>query len=332
MNERCHIYRKEKWIMKIVVLESKSVGDDVTFSAFEKFGEVELYPQTSKEEMVARSRDADVLIANKLPFCEETLKEAKNLKLVCLTATGFNNLDGEYLKKRGIAAYNVAGYSTEGVAQHTFALLLYLYEKLRYYDDFVKSGSYIGCGMFSYFGVAFNELKDKTWGILGLGAIGRKVAEIASAFGCKVICCSASGKIYDSPYEQVSFDELLKRSDVLSVHAPLNAYTNQIMDKGAFAKMKSSAIFLNLARGLIVNEQDLADALNNGEIAAAGLDVLAEEPMNPDNPLLNIQDSQKLFITPHIGWAATETRKRCVDEVCKNIRRFLDGDLTNRIY
>ena len=318
--------------MKIVVLESKSVGDDVTFTACEQFGEVVLNPETSKEEMVARSRDADVLIANKLPFCEETLKEAKNLKLVCLTATGYNNLDGDYLKKRGIAAYNVAGYSTEGVAQHTFALLFYLYEKLRYYDDFVKSGEYVGCGMFSYFGVAFNELKDKTWGILGLGAIGRKVAEIATAFGCKVICCSASGNVYDSPYEQVSFDELLKRSVILSVHAPLNQYTNQLMDKNAFSKMKSTAVFLNLARGLIVNEQDLADALNNGVIAAAGLDVLAQEPMDPKNPLLQIQDSQKLFITPHIGWAATETRKRCVDEVVKNIGHFLEGNTTNRVY
>lgn len=317
--------------MKIVILEAKSLGDDISFTSFEKFGEVKVYPYTTREEMPERVRDAQVIVANKLPICEETLKDASAVELVCLTATGINNLDREYLSKRKIAAYNVAGYSTDAVAQHTFALMFYVLEKLRFYDEFVKSGDYSRCGIFSYFGERFTELAGKTWGILGLGAIGKKVAQIAEAFGCRVIWSSASGSTYQSEYEQVGFDELLKRSDFLSIHAPLSKHTENIMNKEAFAKMKRSAVLLNLARGPIVNEADLADALENDEIAAAGLDVLAVEPMLPDSPLLRIQDSRKLIITPHIGWAATETRNRCMEQAAGNIERYMNNDRTNRV-
>lgn len=318
--------------MKIVILEAESLGEDMVFTPFHKFGEVVIYPRSTAAEVPERIQDADVIIANKVPICEETIKEAKNLKLVCVTATGINNLDGDYLKKRGIAAYNVAGYSTEAVAQHTFALLFYVLEKLSYYDNYVKSGEYARGSCFSHFSQSFCELSGKTWGIIGLGAIGRKVAEIASVFGCKVICYSASGNKYESPYEQVEFDELLERSDILSVHAPLNAYTEKLMTLEAFRKMKKSAVFINVARGAIVDEQDLYTALTEGEITGAALDVLAQEPMDPENPLLKIQDSSRLIITPHIAWAAKETRFRVVDEVVKNIDGFLSGETRNRVY
>ena len=248
-----------------------------------------------------------------------------------MTATGINNLDLDYLRSRGIAAYNVAGYSTSAVAQHTFALLFYVMEKLNYYDQYVKSGEYARGSTFSHFGMSFYELDQKTWGIIGLGAIGRKVAEIATAFGCKVICYSASGSKYDSPYEQVDFDELLSRSDILSVHAPLNAYTENLMTLDAFKKMKKSSIFINVARGAIVNEADLYTALSEDIIAGAALDVVCKEPMDPENPLLKIQDSNKLIITPHIAWAAKETRFRVVDEVAKNIEGFFNGETKNRV-
>lgn len=318
--------------MKIVILEAESLGEDMVFTPFHKFGEVVIYPRSTVAEVPERIQDADVIIANKVPICEETIKEAKKLKLVCVTATGINNLDGDYLKKRGIAAYNVAGYSTEAVAQHTFALLFYVLEKLNYYDNYVKSGEYARGSCFSHFSQSFCELSGKTWGIIGLGAIGRKVAEIASVFGCKVICYSASGNKYESPYEQVEFDEILERSDILSVHAPLNAHTEKLMTLEAFRKMKKSAVFINVARGAIVDEQDLYTALTEGEITGAALDVLAQEPMDPENPLLKIQDSSRLIITPHIAWAAKETRFRVVDEVVKNIDGFLSGETRNRVY
>ena len=317
--------------MKIVMLETRSLGEDISLEPFSKYGEVVTYWQTAKEEIPERIQDADVVIVNKLPMCEETLKAAENVKLICVTATGINNLDLEYLKKREISAYNVSGYSTEAVAQHTFALLFYLLEKLRFYDDFTKSGQYITCGIFSYFEEKFPVLAGKTWGILGLGAIGRKVAAIASAFGCRVICCSASGGTYDSPYEQVDFETLLRESDILSLHAPLNAHTENLMNKDAFNKMKETAILLNLARGPIINERDLADALRDNKIAAAGVDVLQVEPMLPDNPLLEIKDSRKLLITPHIAWAATESRQKCVDRTVENIGRYLNQDTINRV-
>ena len=318
--------------MKIVILEADSLGQDMVFTPFEALGDVVIYPATTAGEMEEKTKDADVIVANKVPICEATIGKAEKLKLVCLTATGFNNLDGEYLKKRGIAAYNVAGYSTNGVAQHTFALLFYVLEKLNYYDNYVKSGEYARGKCFSHFGQSFFELDGKTWGIIGVGAIGRKVAEIAQAFGCHVICYSASGRKYDTEYEQVSLDEILSRSDILSVHAPLNQYTENLMTLDAFKKMKKSAIFLNLARGPIVNEADLYTALTEGDIAGAGLDVLSKEPMDPENPLLKIQDSKKLIITPHIAWAAKETRFRVVDEVVKNIQRYQKEDKTNRVY
>ncbi len=318
--------------MKIVILEAESLGEDMVFTPFHKFGEVVIYPRSTAAEVPQRTQDADVIIANKVPICEETIRDAKNLKLVCVTATGINNLDGDYLKERGIAAYNVAGYSTDGVAQHTFALLFYVLEKLNYYDYYVKSGEYARGSCFSHFSQSFCELAGKTWGIIGLGAIGRRVAEIASVFGCKVICYSASGHKYESPYEQVEFEELLERSDFLSVHAPLNIHTENLMTLEAFRKMKKSAIFINVARGAIVNEQDLYTALTEGEIAGAALDVLVQEPMNLENPLLKIQDSNRLIITPHIAWAAKETRFRVVDEVVKNIERFMNGETKNRVY
>lgn len=318
--------------MKIVVLEADSLGEDMDFTPFEKLGEVVRYPASTAEQVPERVRDAEVVIANKAPMCEATIGKAEKLKLVCVTATGINNLDGEYLKSRGIAAYNVAGYSTNGVAQHTFALLFYVLEKLSYYDHYVKSGEYARGKCFSHFGQSFCELEGKTWGIIGLGAIGRRVAELASAFGCHVLCYSASGSKYETPYEQTDFEGLLRRSDFLSVHAPLNRHTENLMTLEAFKKMKRSAIFINVARGAIVNEADLYTALTEGEIAGAALDVLCQEPMSPDNPLLKIKDSNKLLITPHIAWAAKETRFRVVDEVAKNIVRFQTGDGTNRVY
>ena len=207
-----------------------------------------------------------------------------------------------------------------------YHILIYILEKLNYYDNYVKSGEYARGTCFSHFGQNFFELDGKTWGIIGLGAIGNRVAQIAKAFGCHIICYSASGKKYNTEYEQVSLDELLSRSDILSVHAPLNGYTENLMTLEKFRKMKKSAIFLNLARGAIVNEPDLYTALTEGSIAGAGLDVLCKEPMDPENPLLKIQDSNKLIITPHIAWAAKETRFRVVDEVVKNIQRFQRDD------
>lgn len=311
------------------------MGEDMVFTPFHNFGEVTIYPKTSPEEMPERVRDADIIVANKLPMCEETLSGAEHLKLVCLTATGTNNLDGEYLSSRGIQARNVAGYSTDAVAQHTFALLFYVWEKLRFYDDFVKSGEYTNGNSFSCFPERFYELKGKTWGIIGMGAIGQRVAEIAAVFGCRILCYSASGKSYhfrEKGWEQVDFDTLLRESDVLSIHAPLNQHTENLMNLDAFHKMKKEAVLINVARGPIVNQEDLYTALTENLIAAAGLDVLKAEPLTEDNPLGRIKDSRRLIITPHMAWAPVETRTRCLDEVVRNIEAFLRGEDRNRVY
>jgi len=310
--------------MKIVFLDVKTIGEDIDMSGFERFGEVVKYGFSSPEESRERTRDADVVILNKVQINEQTIGEAEHLKLVCVTATGTNNLDKEYLAERGIAWRNVAGYSTESVAQHTFGLLFYLLEKLAYYDEYVKSERYVDDTIFTHFEKVFHELSGKTWGIIGLGAIGRRVADIAKMFGCRVIYYSTSGKNVQSDYERVDFDTLLTEADVVSVHAPLTSETEGLMDKEAFSKMKKTAIFLNLGRGPIVVEEALAEALENETIAAAGLDVLAVEPMSKENPLRRIKDSNHLIITPHIAWASVEARTRLMKTIEGQIQEFFE--------
>lgn len=308
--------------MRIVFLDAKTIGEDIDLSGFDALGDVVKYGFSTAEEARERTKDADVIVLNKVQVNEQTIGEAKHLKLVCVTATGTNNLDKEYLDQRGIAWRNVAGYSTESVAQHTFAMLFYLLEKLPYYDNYVKSEKYVNDVSFTHFAKAFHELSGKTFGIIGLGNIGRRVADIAKVFGCRVIYFSTSGRNNQEGYERVSFDELLAQSDIVSIHAPLDENTLGLMNKEAFDKMKSSAILLNVGRGPIVNEADLAEALENGTIAAAGLDVLSVEPMQPDNPLRNIKDSECLLITPHIAWAGVEARKRLMDIILNQIKDF----------
>lgn len=308
--------------MKIVFLDAKTIGDDIDLSGYDTLGTVVKYGFSTADEARERTGDADVVILNKVEINEHSIGEAQNLKLVCVTATGTNNLDKEYLDKRGIAWRNVAGYSTESVAQHTFAMLFYLLEKLRYYDEYVKTGKYINDVTFTHFAKAFHELNGMTYGIIGMGNIGRRVAEIAKLFGCRVIYYSTSGKNSQPDYERVEFEELLAQSDIVSVHAPLNENTKKLMDRKAFSQMKRSSIFLNLGRGPIVVEADLYDALVQGQIAAAGLDVLDYEPMRADNPLRQMKDSEKLLITPHIAWASVEARNRLMAIILNQIKEF----------
>lgn len=310
--------------MKIVFLDAKTIGEDIDLSGYDKLGEVVKYDFSTPQEARERTKDADVIILNKVVINEASIGEAEHLKLVCVTATGTNNLDKEYLDKRGIAWRNVAGYSTETVAQHTFAMLFYLLEHLNYYDNYVKSEKYVNDITFTHFAKVFHELNGKRWGIIGLGAIGRRVADIAKLFGCQVSYYSTSGKNNQPGYERVEFDTLLKQSDIVSVHAPLDENTKGLMNREAFEKMKSSAIFLNLGRGPIVVEEDLAAALEQGIIAAAGLDVLSAEPMSADNPLRRIKDSNRLLITPHIAWASVEARTRLMQIIEGQIREFFE--------
>lgn len=314
--------------MNIVVLEQNSIGLDIDLTIYEEFGNVIYYGNTV-HEVAERIKDADIVIANKARLDEESMKEAPNVKLICEFATGYDNVDLEYCKKRGIAVANVVDYSTPAVAQHTFAMALYLLERLPYYDNYVKSGTYASQDRFSNFDKPFLELEGKRWGIVGLGNIGKKTAKIAKAFGCEVVYYSVTGKNSNQEYKRVEFDELLETCDFISVHCPLSDLTKNLIDYNAMKKMKKTAILLNVARGPVVNNADLYRALIEGEIYAAGLDVLEKEPITKDNPLSKIKDSEKLIITPHMAWASTESRTRLAIEVYENIKAFLNGEKRN---
>lgn len=307
---------------KIIFLDSETLGNDVDLTKLNRYGAVTIYNQTKKEEIKTRIQDANVIITNKHYLGAEQLKEASKLKLICVTATGVNNIDLEYCKKSNITVCNVKGYSTNAVAQHTFALLLDLFNKNHYYHNYIDSGNYATSSMFTHLGHTFHELANKTWGIVGMGDIGRKVAGIARAFDCNVQYYSTSGKNNQQDYQQVDFDTLLKTSDIISIHAPLNQQTENLFNEEAFIKMKSSAYLINVGRGKIVNEADLVTALKNYQIAGAGLDVFENEPLDSKSPLLSIQDATKLIMTPHIAWAPIETRNRVIEEVCLNIEGF----------
>ena len=317
--------------MKIVELDRETLGYDIDTSVLKTIGSFEEHEAADLETTREYIKDADVIIFNKTKMNEELLKAAPNVKLLAITATGFDNIDLEYCKSRGIAAANVKAYSTPAVAQHTFAMALFILEKISYYDEYVKSGKYSSQSGFCNFDEKYNELSGKTWGIIGMGNIGRSVAKIAEAFGCKVIFYSASGNSTCTDYERVDLDTILKESDVLSIHCPLSDRTRNLINRDTLKLMKKSAILINVARGPVVNDADLAEALNNGTIAGAGLDVLGVEPMEKDNPLGLIKDSRKLLITPHMAWASVESRQRCFDEVLLNIKAFIEGRERNRL-
>ena len=317
--------------MKIVELDRETLGYDIDTSVLKTIGDFEEHEAADLETTREYIKDADVIIFNKTRMNEELLKDAPNVKMLAITATGFDNIDLEYCKSRGIAAANVKAYSTPAVAQHTFAMALFVLEKISYYDEYVKSGRYSSQSGFCNFDEKYNELSGKTWGIIGMGNIGRSVARIAEAFGCKVIFYSASGNSTCTDYERVELETLLKESDVLSIHCPLSDRTRNLINRDTLKLMKRNAILINVARGPVVNDADLAEALNNGTIAGAGLDVLGVEPMEKDNPLGLIRDSRKLLITPHMAWASVESRQRCFDEVFENIRAFMEGRERNRL-
>lgn len=317
--------------MKISILDSSTLGDDLDLTIFSELGECKIYRSTSAEELIERIADIDIVITNKVVFNKEVIDSALKLKLICLTATGFNNIDTEHAKSKGIAVANVAGYSTESVAQHTFAMALSLLEQIPWYDNFVKSKKYQELECFTNISKPWNELKGKKWGIIGLGAIGRKVAAIAEAFGCKVSYYSTSGKNYNPTWPQKNLDKLLTESDIISIHAPLNSDTESLLGYKEFCMMKKSSILINVGRGPIIVESELAKAIDADEIAGAAIDVFTFEPMEEGNKLLSLKNPDRIILTPHNGWGSTEARTLLIDEVAENIKSFIDGKVRNRV-
>ena len=314
--------------MKIVILDSETVsrGGDVSLEGITSLGDAQVYGYTPNEEVADKIGDADAVICNKCLVTEEVFEKCRNLKYVGLFATGYNNVDLNAADRHGAVVCNVPAYSTDSVAQHTFALILNHFNKIRAYADTVDNGDWVNYKLFTYFYIPTYELKGMTIGIVGYGSIGRRVAEIARVFGMKVLTFTRSPEKVGDGAEAVSLDRLLRESDVVTMHCPLTDTTKEMINKDALAKMKSTAYFVNTARGGVVNEQDLADALNDGVIAGAGIDTLTFEPMREDCPLRN---AKNITITPHIAWAPKQTRERLLETVAENLRRWRDGQPQN---
>lgn len=315
---------------KIVVLDGKTLGN-VDYIKLNEFGQVVYYDMTYGDQVAERISYADIILTNKVILKEEQLKNAPNLKLICEMATGYNNIDIKYARKNKIAVTNVAGYSTNTVAQHTFAMLLHLYNNISYFDEFIKSGEYSKSDMFTNLNMTYNDLCGKVWGIIGLGAIGKRVAKIAQAFGARVVYYSTSGKNVNPDYAQVSFEELLDKSDVISIHSPLNEKTKGLINYEALSKMKKDSVLINVGRGPIVVDYDLARAIDEEIIGGAALDVFDVEPIPQDNPLLGVRNKERLVMTPHVAWASEESRKRLFDDLLENISAFNRGEFRNRV-
>ena len=306
--------------MNIVVLDALTFGD-TDLSAFEKLGNVKIYKTTTKQQTKQRITDADVIVTNKVVITDELMRDAKNLKLICVAATGMNNIDLPSAKKMGIEVRNVASYSTNSVIGHTFSMLFYLLGHSRYYDEVVKSGSYSKSAIFTDVSHPFFEINGKKWGIIGLGEIGRGVANVATAFGADICYYSTSGKNTNKEYKQVSLDTLLKTSDIITIHAPLNEQTNNLLDYEQLLMCKDKAIILNLGRGGIVNEDAVARVVDERDISF-GLDVFTKEPLDEKSPLLSVKNKDNLYMTPHIAWTSIEAREKLISSIANNIKSF----------
>lgn len=314
--------------MKIVLTDAQTVLDNIVNSdSLKELGEVEEYGLLKYEEVAEKISDADVVVCNKTLLDPHTLRLAKKLKYIGLFATGYNNIDIDYCTKHNITVCNAGSYSTNAVAQHTFALILEHFNNITGYNKYVHDGKWKRSKTFSPFVYPLNEIAGKTFGIVGLGNIGQAVAKIANAFNMNVIACNRSEKNIEN-VTPVSFEKLLEQSDIVSVHCPLNDDSKDMFDKNAFAKMKKGALFVNTARGGVMVEKDLYDALQSGHLGGACIDTLSVEPMEENCILM---EAKNCIMTPHIAWAPVETRRRLMDIVVDNIKNFLSGAPTNKV-
>ena len=314
--------------MNIVILDYKTLGEDLDLTGADKFGTVTKYPVTKQDEAKERLKDADIVIVNKVKMVESVLKDAKNLKLICETATGYDNIDTEYCQKRGIAVANTPAYSTACVAQVTVSMACSLVTHLQEYRSFVHYGGYQNSVSANMLEPVYHEMAGMTWGIIGLGNIGKGVGKIAEAFGCRVI---ANKRTPDPDFECVDLDYLLKSSDIISIHCPLTDKTRGMISKEQLKLMKKDAIIINVARGAVWDEQAVADAIIDGTIGGMGCDVFSYEPIDEKHPFVKILGRDNVLLTPHMAWGSFESRTRCFNTVLSNIEAYLNGKEQNRI-
>ena len=307
--------------MKIVFLDAQTLGSDIDLTDFNQFGDVTIYETTHASQTLQRVENQDIIITNKV-IIDRHIIENSNIKLICVSATGMNNIDLEYASLKNIPVKNVSGYSSESVAQLTLTMALSFVQHLSYYKNYVSKGEWEKSEIFTHIDKPFFELKNKNWGIIGLGNIGRQVAKLATAFGCNVNYYSTSGKNYDTNYNMYTLGKLLQTSDIISIHSPLNETTKNMINKTNLKLIKEKGILLNLGRGGIINEKDLAEELDRRELYC-GLDVVETEPIQKENPLNFITNKQQLMITPHIGWASIEARNRLKDGIINNIKKYV---------
>lgn len=314
--------------MKITVLDASTLGDDLDLSVLSEAGDVTVFGSTSSDEIADHVSDSEAVIINKVRLGEKELAQCPELKLICVAATGYDNVDISYCREKGIAVCNVVGYSTSSVAQLAVSMVLYLANHLNEYTAKVRSGEYSHGGVANILKPVYHELDGKVWGIAGYGNIGRKVGKIAEALGCRVLVFKRD-PVDDA--ECVDLETLCRQSDILTVHLPLSDTTRDIFSAEMISMLKEDCIFVNVARGAVTDEGALADAVRTGKIAGLGVDVYSREPFTEEHPFWQIKDLENVCLTPHMAWGAYEARKRCMEEIVLNICSFLDGGKRNRI-
>ncbi len=314
--------------MRIKVLDTKTMGEDINFGVLRELGELEIIGFTSPDEVIPTIKDADVIVINKIKITKEVLAQSPKLKLICVFATGYDNVDIKAARERGVAVCNVPAYSTDSVMLFTVATVLSLVSHLGEYTSFVRSGEYTKSGMPNAITPVFHEIGGMTWGIVGYGNIGKRVATVARSLGAEVI---VNKRTPEAGVECVGIDELVRRSDIITLHCPLTDATRGLISKERIALMKSNAIVVNAARGAVTDEEAIAAAIKEGKIGGFGTDVYSSEPLSKDSPISSIIDRNNVILTPHAAWAAFEARERCLNVICNNIKAFISGEIKNRV-
>lgn len=314
--------------MKIVILDAGTLGADIDLSPFDGIGDVTVYETTATQDVPAAVTDADVIVVNKVKLNESNLAQARALKLICVAATGYDNIDTEYCTRTGVAVCNVPGYSTDSVAQLSAAMALSLACNLTAYRDYVHSGAYTGSGKANRVAPVYHELSSMTWGVVGGGGIGTKVAQIARALGCRVLVCRRKA---EGEFPLADIDTLCRESDIISLHVPLTDETRALINAERIARMKKNVIIVNTARGAVTDEDAIARAVLEGRIGGFGCDVYSAEPFGKEHPFHAIRHLDNVCLTPHMAWGSYESRARCVNEMAENMRAFFAGECRNRV-